>query len=428
VHPELFELKALVAGRLDTHRRREIDDHLGSCAECSRHYVALMLGSSSPKTAEAEAREALVPTGAGSLLTLMGGGSAPAPMYGIDAPIAPSATPRPPHNNLVALETKFPAASARTQVPVSASLVDAITRLRAESEGPRAAAAPAPVLELVRTPEPVAPPKPPTPAPEAVKAQEVSAPVAEVPRIAPSIFTPTPDGGVSLIDLPASPAPAPARTPPAPELTVTFSSMPRRTAAERSAAGGATIAAAAPAITPPSQQYVSQAVPTMVSRPASDVELSAPAAPKATSAMAPRIAMLGAAAVIGIVVSIAGYRYFHSSVSTAASAAAAAAAKQVHAAAAVRTLAATPALAEPPQVETRIVYVERPASRNAPPVQAKPETVLVAPSLPIAVTLPEVHLNTGADTSVHSSTHRSATHELTRTARATASRTGAPRP
>ncbi len=429
MHPELFELKALVAGRLDTLRRREIDDHLGSCAECSRHYVALMLGSSSPKTAEAEAREALVPTGSGTVLTLMGGGSAPAPMYGIDAPLAPSAapraTPRPPHNNLVALETEFPPASARTQVPVSASLVDAITRLRAESEGPRAATAPAPVLELVRTPEPVAPPKAPTPAPEAVKAKDVAAPVAEAPLIAPSIFMPTPYGGVSLIDPPASPAPA--RTQSAPELTVTFSSTPRRTAAQRSAAGGATVAAATPAITP-SQQYVSQAVPTMASRPASEFELSAPTAPKAKSAMPPRSAMIGAAALIGIVVSLAGYRYFQSSVSNAASAAAAAAAKQVQAAAAVRTPAATPAAAEPPQVQTRIVYVEKPASRNSQPAQAKPETVLVAPSLPIAVTLPEVNLNTGAEASVQSSTQRSATNELTRSARATASRTAAPRP
>ena len=76
MHPELFELKALVAGRLDAHRRREIDDHLGSCADCSRQYVALMLGSSSPKTAEAEARTVLVPHGSGTVLTALPQGAA----------------------------------------------------------------------------------------------------------------------------------------------------------------------------------------------------------------------------------------------------------------------------------------------------------------------------------------------------------------
>jgi hypothetical protein len=418
VHPELFELKALVAGRLDTFRRREIDDHLGSCAECSRHYVALMLGSSSPKTAEAEAREVLVPTGSGTVLPLMDGGSAPAPMYGIDAPIAPSAAPRavprPPHNNLVALETEFPPAPARTQVPVSASLVDAITRLRAESDGPRATAAPAAVLELVRTPEPVAPPSALASAPDAVKAREVMAPVVESPLTAPPIVTPAHHDGVSLIDPPA-----------APELTVTFSSTPRRTAEQRSAA----VAAASPGITP-LQEHVSQAVPTMASLPASEFELSAPSAPLPTAkpAMSPRGAMIGAAALIGIVVSIAGYGYFQSSVSDAASAAAAAAAKEVRAAAAVRTSAATPAAVAQPQVQTRIVYVERPAAPNSQLAQAKPETVLVAPAMPIAVTLPEVNLNTDAEASVQPSTQRGATTELTRSARATASRTAAPRP
>ena len=427
MHPELFELKALVAGRLDAFRRREIDDHLGSCAECSRHYVAMMLGSSSPKTAEAEAREVLVPTGSGTVLTLMDGGSAPAPMYGIDAPIAPSAVPRPaprpPHNNLVALETEFLPASARTQVPVSASLVDAITRLRAESDGPRAAAAPAAVLELVRTPEPVATPSALASAPDAVTAKEFMAPVVESPLTAPPIVTPAHHDGVSLIDPPA--APAPARTPSAPELTVTFSSTPRRTAEQRSA----TVAAASPASTP-SQQSVSQAVPTMASLPASEFELSAPAAPLPTakSAMSPRSAMIGAAALIGIVVSIAGYGYFQSSVSNAASAAAAAAAKEVRAAAAVRASVATPAAVAPPQVQTRIVYVDRPAAPNSQLAQAKPETVLVAPAMPIAVTLPEVNLNTDAEASVQASTQRGATTELTRSARATASRTAAPRP
>ena len=156
MHPELFELKALVAGRLDAHRRREIDDHLGSCAECSRHYVAMMLGSSSPKTAEAEAREGLVSTGAGSGATLVGGESAAIQRYGIDAPLKPSAPPRPaapraPHNNLAALETEFQAPSSRIQMPVSASLVDAISKLRAESE----AAAPVAVA-VSRAPAPMA--------------------------------------------------------------------------------------------------------------------------------------------------------------------------------------------------------------------------------------------------------------------------------
>ena len=101
MHPELFELKALVAGRLDAHRRREIDDHLGSCADCSRHYVALMLGSASPKTAEAEARQGLVPTGAAAVAA-----AGPLPSvtsFGIDAPLGPAEprmATRQPHNNM----------------------------------------------------------------------------------------------------------------------------------------------------------------------------------------------------------------------------------------------------------------------------------------------------------------------------------------
>ena len=110
MHPELFELKALVAGRLDAHRRREIDDHLGTCADCSRHYVALMLGSASPKTAEAEARQGRVPSSTGLLSFAAAGGVSDAPAYGIDAPLAaqPSRPPvtRPPHSNLAALETE----------------------------------------------------------------------------------------------------------------------------------------------------------------------------------------------------------------------------------------------------------------------------------------------------------------------------------
>lgn len=416
MHPELFELKALVAGRLDAHRRREIDDHLGSCADCSRHYVAMMLGSSSPKTAEAEAREALVPTGGGAVLTLIAGGASAAPAYGIDAPIIPSASPRPaapraPHNNMIALETEFPPSAARTQVPVSASLVDAISKLRAESEHPTAAAAPA-VVDVIAAP---------APEPVAKLAPEIIAPVAATPLIAPSIFTPTPYDGVSLINPPV-PAAAP-RTPPAPELVVTFSSPPPRTSTQRASAAAAPASVPTAAITP-SQEYVSQAVPTLASVPASEFELTTPSAPVRSQ---PKPAMLGGViAAAALVLGLAGYKYFQSSVSQAANAAAVAAAKQVEAAARTNTPAAAPA---PAPVQTRIVYVEKPSSRKSEPVaQAKPETVTVAPSVPIAVTLPDVNLNTGGDPVVQSSTQRSAATELTRSARATAVRTAAPRP
>jgi hypothetical protein len=82
----------------------------------------------------------------------------------------------------------------------------------------------------------------------------------------------------------------------------------------------------------------------------------------------------------------------------------------------------------PAAVQTRIVYVERPSSRKGGPVQAKPETVTVTTSMPIAVTLPDVNLNTASDASVQNNTQRNVTSELTRGARATASRTAAPRP
>ncbi len=417
MHPELFELKALVAGRLDTHRRREIDDHLGSCADCSRHYVALMLGSSSPKTAEAEAREALVPTGAGAVLTLIAGGASAAPAYGIDAPIAPSAAPRPaapraPHNNMAALETEFPAPASRTQVPVSASLVDAITKLRAESEAPRATVMPE--VELVK---PAAPAATVAPVPVVTPARPIVAPVAETPLIAPSIFTPTPYDGVSLIHPPVTPVATPVQ--PAPELVVTFSSTPPRTPVQRAPA-----AAAAVAITP-SQEYVSQAVPTSASVPVTAFELTTPPAVAATSAKPRMLGGMIAAAALLLVVGLAGYKYFQSSVSEAASAAAAAAAKQVESAARTTAPAAVPVAAP---VQTRIVYVEKPSTRRTEPAKAKPETVLVAPALPIAVTLPDVNLNTGADPVGQTSTQRSATSELTRSARATASRTATPRP
>lgn len=181
MHPELFELKALVAGRLDALRRREIDDHLGGCAECSRHYVAMMLGSASPKTAEAEAREAAAPTRAGAQMTFAGVASGPplSTAYGIDAPLAP-ADPRPPARAIpkpaAARATDLaPPSQGRTQMPVSASLVDAITRLRAESDAQARAA-------FVDVEPPHAPatavPAPPAPAPAA---EASAAPVLRAP-------------------------------------------------------------------------------------------------------------------------------------------------------------------------------------------------------------------------------------------------------
>lgn len=491
MHPELFELKALVAGRLDAHRRREIDDHLGSCADCSRHYVAMMLGSPSPKTAEAEAREGLVPSGSGTLLTLAGGEASLVQMYGIDAPLKPSAPPRPASprrkdGNSIPLETEFPPAAARMQPAATGSLVDAITRLRAESESAKAAAPQTPVVEVI-PPAAVAPVDPPA---AGGVTHDIVAPVAGSPLLAPSIFTPTPYGGVSLI-LP-SPAPlepgrsegslgesldsfepmgqfaaldaytppeqfAPAEhfaspetftpaesfplaesfTPPpapsvpvsyqapapAPELVVTFSSTPKRTTAQRSPT-------TVPAVTP-SQEYVSQAVATHASSAASAFEF-APAA--ATPARAPnrKLLMLGgalAAAALVIVLGLSGYKYFKSSVSQAASAAALAAAQKVEAAAA-RSTAGGPSsrAAAPAPMPTRIVYVERPSSRDAKSTRSRPETVSVSTAMPITVTLPEVNLNTGAESAVQSNTQRNATTELTRSARATASRTAAPRP
>ena len=418
MHPELFELKALVAGRLDAHRRREIDDHLGSCADCSRHYVAMMLGSASPKTAEAEAREALVPTGAGAVFTLIAGGGSAAPAYGIDAPIAPPAAPRPaalraPHNNMVALETEFSAPSPRT--PVSASLVDAISRLRADAVAP--ALSVVPVVEVVEAPVAVMAPAPLAASPERV-AQALAPPL-----IAPSIFTPTPIDGVSLILPPVTPVAT--RAQPAPELVVTFSSTPPRVPSVRATATVAPIRPVAATVVTPSQEYVSQAVPTMASAPASAFELTTPLASPHTSKRPVLLGGVIAAAAVLLVVTLAGYKFFRSSVSDAASAAAAAATQQVEASARTRTPSAAPAAGP---VQTRIVYVDKPSSRRSEPVQTKPETVMVAPSVPIAVTLPDVNLNTGADPVAQSSTQRNATSELTRSARATAGRTAAPRP
>jgi hypothetical protein len=406
VHPELFELKALVAGRLDTHRRREIDDHLGSCADCSRHYVALMLGSSSPKTAEAEARQALVPTG-----TALGIGSAPASVtsYGIDAPIAPSAprpAPRPAQSNGVALETEFPSGPARTQVPVSASLVDAIAKLRAESDAPRAvAAAPAQIL------------------------------------IEPSIFQPTPVDGVSIVKPMATPTaselpgfmtrPAsvsPSRSAAQPELVVTFSSTPSRLTSYRTPSAVGTMPGSAS-----QYEYVSQAVPTTTAQPLPEYAFPEPTASRKPKPMT--LGLVGAAAA-ALFLAVAGYKYFTSSVSKAAAAAAAAAAKQVEAQART-TSAPTPVVAAPAapaQPQTRIVYVERPSRRSSDARTASdsPSGGTPAPSAsstsPTSVALPDVNLSTGASDALQANTQRNATSELTRSARPTSTRTAAPRP
>ena len=424
MHPELFELKALVAGRLDAHRRREIDDHLGSCADCSRHYVALMLGSSSPKTAEAEARQGFA--AAGTVLTLTGGSSSSTvEVFGIDAPLSP-AVPKPPvkpaHSNGPALETEFPAASSRTQLPVSASLVDVIAKLRAESDAQKSA-----------------------PAPDAPAPEFVAAPVQESSLIEPSIFLPTPADGVSLIKPIATPPaskaapelPAfmtrPGSTSPAksvdaqPELVVTFSSTPSRISSYRSPSSVAVVTPSA------DQAYVSQSVPNSALQPASDFAVS-----DSTVSQKPKPAPYGliAAAAVAVIVAISGYKYFQSSVTQAAAAAATAAAKQVQAAAAAApppsaatptgTGASTPVPA--PVVQTRIVYVDRPAKSRS---ESKPRESSGSPTLaaPAIVTIPDVNVSTGsADAAIQGNSQRSATSELTRSARPTSTRTAVPRP
>ncbi len=409
MHPELFELKALVAGRLDAHRRREIDDHLGSCADCSRHYVAMMLGSASPKTAEAEARQGLVPAGAGTSLTI--GGVANATVYGIDAPLAPSA-PRPPArsplSNAPALETEFPAASARTQVPVSASLVDAIAKLRAEADAPKA-----------RVATPV-----------------VVAPVTESALIEPSIFMPTPAGGVSVVAPSATPAAAPRSaelpgfmTRPVsmspgrsveaqPELVVTFSSTPSRVTSYRSPTGTSVVPAA-----PSSFEYVSHAIP-----------LSAPDVlvreTKISRAPKPMFYAVAGGVAMFVILAVSGYRYFKASVSQAAAEAAAATAKQFEAAARSAPAPVVSAPLPPAPEKTRIVYVREPArrsteSRGAATTQSSAQA---APVAAVPVALPDVNLSTGGESVLQTNTQRSATSELTRSARATASRTASPRP
>ena len=423
MHPELFELKALVGGRLDAHRRREIDDHLGSCADCSRHYVALMLGSSSPKTAEAEARTALVPQGSGTLIPL--GGAATVEMYGIDAPLAPSAPKAPARaggRTGITLETEFPA-SSRTQVPVSSSLVDAIAKLRAESDAQKAATDAVPV----KTPTPTL-------------ALHIMAPVAESAFIEPSIFMPTPPDGISIIR--AEPTASPTRLTPErpafmtrqspaaafaaqPELVVTFTSTPPRIPSYRSPAS-------VTVVTPSTDRdYVSQAVPNLVSPPPprADYQITETTVGAKPKSMTMGLIMGGVA--LAAMLTLSGYRYFQSSVSQAASAAASEAAQRVQAAAARATLAApvTAAPAALPQVQTRIVYVREPAKRRNAEVRS-PETAGVpSAAMPLSVSLPDVNVSTGsAESAIQANTQRGATSELTRTARATSTRTAAPRP
>lgn len=435
MHPELFELKALVAGRLDAHRRREIDDHLGSCADCSRHYVALMLGSSSPKTAEAEARAGLIPQqGSGTVLTLGGGSQATVQVYGIDTPLAPSVK-KPPARTGTTLETEFPPASARTQVPVSASLVDAIAKLRAESEASR----PTKTGEI---PMPAAPTRtgevPMAKLPTPTLHPQIVAPVAESALIEPSIFTPTPPGGVSIIRGGWTPSvsrtalerpafmtrPSPSNSVPAqPELVVTFSSTPPRSQSYRSPAS-------VTVVTPPADRaYVSQAIPNPATQPRPDSHVT-----ETTIGRTPRSMTLGlwmgGVAVVAVLV-LSAYRYFQTSVAEAARSAAAQAEQRFEAAASVSQapspVATTPA--PPPQVQTRVVYVREPAKKTGAARPAEPAAPTPTSVLPAAVALPDVNVSTGgADAAIQTNAQRSATSELTRSARATSTRTAAPRP
>ena len=146
---------------------------------------------------------------------------------------------------------------------------------------------------------------------------------------------------------------------------------------------------------------------------------------------APKSATMRNAAIaaIALVVAISGYRYFQSSVAQAA----AAAAKQVQAdaAAAPKPSAPAPTTAAPPPspapVQTRIVYVDRPA-KSSP--ESKPrESSGSSISTPAIVTIPDVNVSTGsADAAIQGNSQRSATSELTRSARPTSTRTAVPRP
>ena len=484
MHPELFELKALIAGRLDNYRRREIDDHLGSCAECSRHYVAMMLGSTTPKTAEVEARIGAVSRGAGAG---MSGGAAGvealAGLYGIDAPLDP---PVPKAQSRAALFEDLGIEDAplveKTRVPVSASLVHAIAKLRAESDSAeriaderRASAAPldAAVVPAQVVPPPAAPvaeapiripPIQTTPL-EPVTAfgdvTDLDALDALPPRtlaLEPSVIMPTPiyDAAIDY-NVPPSPAPkaAPA-TPPVkaapapapsprvappptePELVVTFSSAPTRLPSYRSPASVASVPAAAPAVFAAELPTATAPAPAAAPAPvtgftASTFDLASPTAREFQAAAAGAgsnkpIAKIAGAALVVLALGIGGYQYFTASVSKAAAAAAQAAAKQAVAGAAPAPVQpAAPAAAAPaPEVRTRIVYVRDPKQPAAAPAAA-PETAVVA--VPVAVNIPDVSIQTGTpETGVDRSASRNATSELTRTARATASRTAAPRP
>ena len=419
MHPELFELKALVGGRLDAHRRREIDDHLGSCADCSRHYVALMLGSASPKTAEAEARAGLVPQGAGTVISFNGNGQSTVAMYGIDAPLGPSAvrTPARKANGNGGLETEFPAAAARTQVPVSSSLVDAIAKLRAESDAQKSSPS-------MRTP---------------TLAPDIVAPVAESALIEPSIFTPTPADGISIIRAVPTPSssrqaselpgfmtrPSPSASVAAqPELVVTFTSTPARVPSYRSPSSVTIVTPSA------DRDYVSQAVPNLATAPRTDFHVSETTVAAQPRSMKSGLVMGGIA--LAVVLAISGYKYFQSSVTQAATAAASQAAQRVQAEAATAAKAAAPVAAvpvAPPQVQTRIVYVREPARRSAEARAAAETTSGSTQAAPLSVALPDVNVSTGsAEAAIQTNTQRSATSELTRSARATSTRTAAPRP
>ncbi len=460
MHPELFELKALVAGRLDAHRRREIDDHLGSCAECSRHYVAMMLGSSSPKTAEAESRRALVPSGGGASLGI--GGPSETASYGIDASLAPSTfKPAPVQpNGMPMLDVSMPSSIAsRTQVPVSSSLVETITRLRAESDAEKSGVAPvaaAPMFVTPAAPVPkVAAPAPTPPAPQpAPKAPHSSAHAfADSDSfIHTSVLLPTPLGMVSAIQpmivprakpaappAPAAPtverptfmtraSPAPVAAVPAQELVVTFSSTPSRSATHRSPS-------AVHAITPSAaEEYVSQAVPNLATQQFVDFSVSDATMSPLRNPKTMRMAMMAGAAVLALSVVIGGYRYFKSSVSDAASAAATAAAKAVTDNASRQQASNTPvaAAALPAPVTTRIVYRDREPSRRSSESRASADSQTPSNSqspLPVTVNIPDVSISTNIpDASMQSNTSRSATSELTRSAKATATRTSTPRP
>jgi hypothetical protein len=448
VHPELFELKALVAGRLDMHRRREIDDHLGSCADCSRQYVALMLGSNSPKTAEAEARQALVPSGAGAGMAPGLSVDSPA-AYGIDAPIAARSEYKPARaqaNGMPALDVSLPSSIAsRAHAPVSSSLVDAITKLRAESDAEQAekaekAAVAATIAAAI--PVTVASPAPVVVPPSVVVAPiVVSAPLPAAEPVAfiqPSVIMPTPADQVSILTPAAKPAAAAERpafmarprsespvatSPPAEELVVTFSSTPPRSPSYRSPS-------AVSVITPPSQmEYVSQAVSNLTSVPLTQFDISTDTAASTRNPKTVKLAMMAGAGVLALAMVIGGYRYFHSSVREAAAAAAIAAAQEMTAKAAAQPVAAPVAAASAP-VSPRIVYVDRPARRTTSETRVSADTPSTpTPSLPVSVNIPDVNISTNVpDGALLANTSRGATTELTRSAKATASRTSAPRP